>query len=388
MYQKKTSTHIDLREVTRIANEPIKDSGYTRQFYSYPAKFQYRLPRHLIESLTTPGGLVVDPYVGGGTVALESLLLGRSFVGYDLNPLAVLIARVKTTRLAAETLLSQLETVLRRQSKAPATTYFDAIDIQCIGLDNASETARLAKNIKAIDDRRHRDFFLLALIHSLKIIGRRDYDEEDGDTTTNGKLELFTFTPESPIQLMFARKAKRMVGELQTLPKHHPATKIVLRSNHDMHEIADSSAFLIVTSPPYKDLDVEYALLQFQRPSLNRSKRSDVINRLLEEAEPPSKIELCGGRGDAYFANLRLSLREMHRILAAEHFAFFWTGFKTNDDRDQFLVECQNQGLTVVECIQVTLGDDRVASSRSTHHDRDTGMLSHDFLIVTRKTRH
>jgi hypothetical protein len=52
----------------------------------------------IIERLTDPGWLIVDPFLGGGTTATAALALGRRFVGCDLDPDAVVTTR---QRLAA-----------------------------------------------------------------------------------------------------------------------------------------------------------------------------------------------------------------------------------------------------------------------------------------------
>jgi site-specific DNA-methyltransferase (cytosine-N4-specific) len=48
---------------------------------------------------------VLDPYVGSGTTLLEAQLAGREACGFDLSPLAVLIARTKTTPVPAKELM-------------------------------------------------------------------------------------------------------------------------------------------------------------------------------------------------------------------------------------------------------------------------------------------
>jgi DNA modification methylase len=68
--------------------------------HPYPAKFLAQIPRRFIEALTTPDSLVLDPFMGGGTTAVEALAAGRRFHGVDANPLARLIAKVKTTPLS------------------------------------------------------------------------------------------------------------------------------------------------------------------------------------------------------------------------------------------------------------------------------------------------
>lgn len=48
-----------------------------------------------IEACTNPGDRVYDPFCGSGTVLLEAQSRGRTAVGSDLNPYAVLISRAK-----------------------------------------------------------------------------------------------------------------------------------------------------------------------------------------------------------------------------------------------------------------------------------------------------
>ena len=81
------------------------DTQYlTHNIHRYSGKFIPQIPARAISLMTRPGELVVDPYCGSGTTLLESALLGRRSVGVDLNPLAVLIARVKTTPIPEATL--------------------------------------------------------------------------------------------------------------------------------------------------------------------------------------------------------------------------------------------------------------------------------------------
>lgn len=59
-------------------------------------KYWSRKPWYLIEKsildYSKKGDLVLDPFIGSGTVALESLLNNRRSVGYDLNPFACFLS--------------------------------------------------------------------------------------------------------------------------------------------------------------------------------------------------------------------------------------------------------------------------------------------------------
>lgn len=74
-------------------------TGLTHQFYRYPARFSPSFARAVIEAFTEPGDLVLDPFVGGGTTAVEAIALGRLSVAADISALARFVSQVKTTPL-------------------------------------------------------------------------------------------------------------------------------------------------------------------------------------------------------------------------------------------------------------------------------------------------
>ena len=51
----------------------------------HPAPFPVELPKRLIEQNTSPGDLVLDPFMGAGTTALAALQTGRHYVGFDTD---------------------------------------------------------------------------------------------------------------------------------------------------------------------------------------------------------------------------------------------------------------------------------------------------------------
>src|ERR1043166_9555244 len=68
--------------------------------HPYPAKFIGDIPRSLLQTIGLPPSTVVfDPFCGSGATLVEGQRLGYESVGVDLNPIACLIARVKTQPL-------------------------------------------------------------------------------------------------------------------------------------------------------------------------------------------------------------------------------------------------------------------------------------------------
>ena len=71
----------------------------THGWHPFPAKFPPQLPGYLIEQLSQPGDMVLDPMFGSGTTILEAVRLHRNATGCDIDPLARLIAEAKLSRL-------------------------------------------------------------------------------------------------------------------------------------------------------------------------------------------------------------------------------------------------------------------------------------------------
>ncbi len=69
--------------------------------FNHPAIFPEQLAHDHIISWSNPGDLVLDPFMGSGTVAKMAQETGRKYLGFDLSPEYVEIAkrRVQTARI-------------------------------------------------------------------------------------------------------------------------------------------------------------------------------------------------------------------------------------------------------------------------------------------------
>ena len=82
----------------------------------HPAPFPVELPAQLIRLYTFLDDLVLDPFMGSGSSLVAAAQLGRRYVGYDLDPAYVAIAR---RRVADE---AELAPEGRSRDDRPAAT--------------------------------------------------------------------------------------------------------------------------------------------------------------------------------------------------------------------------------------------------------------------------
>ncbi len=57
--------------------------GETRAWEGHPAAFPLELPRRLVQLLSFPGDVILDPFCGSGTTLVAAMELGRQAIGYD-----------------------------------------------------------------------------------------------------------------------------------------------------------------------------------------------------------------------------------------------------------------------------------------------------------------
>lgn len=86
----------------------------THGLHAYAAKCPPPLVRYALRYYSNRGDRVLDPMVGSGTTLVEARLTGRSAVGYDIDPLARLIAQVKTRLLVDATIEHAVEQMVGR----------------------------------------------------------------------------------------------------------------------------------------------------------------------------------------------------------------------------------------------------------------------------------
>ena len=93
---------------------PLGRSHPMPRIHSYAASFGGDFAHEIIREYTDKGSVVLDPFVGAGTTALESILLNRNAIGIDVDPIACRISRVLTSRFDVPYLLSATEALRER----------------------------------------------------------------------------------------------------------------------------------------------------------------------------------------------------------------------------------------------------------------------------------
>ena len=165
---------------SRAALEAAKAEPRARihSFHRYFGKLIPAIPRFAIRELTKPGDLVLDPFCGSGTTIVEAVLAGRRAIGLDLNPLAALVTKAKTTPLDIPVALRTRDRVLaayERDGAKPAghTPFVPNMD-HWFRPEVQRDLAILLGHIRRVRHRDVRDFLLACFSAMLRDVSNAD----------------------------------------------------------------------------------------------------------------------------------------------------------------------------------------------------------------------
>ena len=124
LVQKLTSLPIDFWD---FKNSDTKE--FTHGIHNYPAMMVSPISRNIISIMNTfqPIESLLDPFSGSGTVAVEGMLANiPTIMGTDINPLAILLSKTKTTVIEYKKLEKESKTLYSNiQKQMPNLTVVD-----------------------------------------------------------------------------------------------------------------------------------------------------------------------------------------------------------------------------------------------------------------------
>ncbi|MBI3500431.1 MAG: site-specific DNA-methyltransferase [Bacteroidetes bacterium] len=329
-----------------FADKTIKDTSYiTHGYYTYPAKFIPQLASRLIKEHSNENDIVIDTFLGSGTTVVEAIVNNRIGIGTDINDIAYLIAKVKTTPIKTAELLQE----------------FSKIEFDLQNRLNGQYDFFLKKSLKVVPKNERIDYwFLPQQKEKLSIIFARILEVKNNDIRNFFLVAFAQILKSCSIWLQKSVKPTRdrnkkiyepltlFLKQSKKMIKRHFEFDKMLNSKIKQNigkfrvvQCADSrnlpceknKATLIVTSPPYVT-SYEYADLH-QLPSLwfgylselaefrkkfigsaytNREK-IDLKSSLAEEIVLQLGENKKGREVKNYFADLLETFVEMKRVL-------------------------------------------------------------------------
>jgi len=317
---------------------PVKEINYGKDVekryrtafgtaYPYAASFPPEIPAIAIKAFTKEGDVVLEPFSGRGTTALEALLLDRKVVANDLSKVAFTYTHSRTNAPNLRDVfekIRELETTIKENPADPKEWPVLAIMYH---KDTLKEILTIRRELMYKYDAV--SMFIKAMTMSI----------------LHGKKVLSIDMPRHiPLNLTsLARKIKR-TGEL---PPYRPTIEILEKTindktksgypypkkgialNYDARKLGEAiekeSIDFVVTSPPYIDL-MRYGEKTWIQQWFIGSSYVEYDEKTTEE------IGSTSGNEEIYFKTMREICQVIYDLLKPDAYAVFIVGSSKKDE--------------------------------------------------------
>ncbi len=395
---------------------------WTHGYHRYPAKFLPDVVRKIIEDYARGSNLIADLFAGCGTTLVEAKVHGISSVGTDINPVAQLITKVKTTALSPIALQQAYDALVKLFDEYSECDYagiqkHDRIDYWFTQPQKA-KIAFLYDKIFHLDVNDDiKDFFYVCISHILK---NCSWWLQTSTKPQKDKEKK----PEDPFE-EFCRHCKKMIGwnekfynELNEKGRLDTPCEIHLEDARHT-SIQAGSINAIITSPPYVT-SYEYAdihqltaywmeymsdIQEFRKKFIgssysgntslmvsNSKQAQKIVNALAEKSMHIARDVA------QYFNDMQEVAKEMSRVLAPNGYACIVIGntkikevqIKSAEVFFEFL---RNAGLRKVNVIKRSIPHKLMPTLRDNNTGRFTKLdnpnckkvYPNEYIIIMRK---
>lgn len=320
-------TPIDKTLIASLQSLPMdywdfKDSDvkeYTHGIHNYPAMMVCPISRNIIRLVKEQKNIdtIFDPFSGSGTVLVEGMLAGINTVyGNDINPLALFLSKVKTTKLDITLLQQEVQNLLSRIE--------DVYSQFCLQIDSVDEVmknkysldltskdgwgsnapyyleqykkdnylnldipnfknigywfkprvillmALIKFEINKIENKDIRNFVFVAFSETIRFVSNRRNGEFKMFRMPAKKVETFEPDVISEFSTILNRNVVKMNDFVETCFERDCKSEVLTHKNNatSLEDVPDNSIDLVVTSPPYGDSRTTVAYGEYSRLSL------------------------------------------------------------------------------------------------------------------------
>jgi DNA modification methylase len=233
--------------------------------HAYPARLLPHIPHFVLRAeLCDPGGLVLDPFCGSGTVLVEAILTGHRVAGADANPLARLITEAKVSAYRKDRLARSARRLLARLGSHNLKTAPDVINVDYwYSRRIQNQLRQVLAAIEATRDAVLRNLYFVAFSSILRDVSYADprlsvpvrlradqYDTKHWlfDKTKSRLASLKHIDARTHFSQRLNAIVARAVAKVPRAPQRGLP---ILEDARALSTIRSGTVDLVITSPPY-----------------------------------------------------------------------------------------------------------------------------------------
>lgn len=254
--------------------------------HPYPAMMMPLIAREMFKKYGLKEETVfLDPYVGSGTTLVEAQYYGaKKAIGFDLNPLAILISQTKTTAIDLEEvkyMLCCFEKYINNEPKVIVPEF--SIRDSWFNSKTIHDLAIIRSFIFEIENNIIQNFFKVAFSETVRLVSETRNGEFKLYRMSKKSLENFNPNAIETFKSIIERNIKYFYNVNY---KSNTMIELYNESSTELYNYSNlkESVNLVITSPPYGDSHTTVAYGQFSRLSnewLGMNEAGSLDRRLL-----------------------------------------------------------------------------------------------------------
>lgn len=390
------------------------------KIHNYPAKFPAFITTKAIDYAKKQGintNKIADIFCGCGTVALEAKKRGIKFWGCDINPVATLIAKVKSGNYDVLLLKRYRETILGKL-KASNVKYDYSSTNERIKYWFYEETFQKLSNLKTIIldecyiNDNYKQFFLCAFSNILKPASKW--------LTKSIKPQVDPKKGQKDIFDLFSKQTEMMISAYEQAEINNKGKVTIETTSFLRPYLKRPKVDMIVTSPPYVtsyeyadlhqlsslwlDFTKDYRELRqgtigsvyhIEKSKIEDFKLNNVAKNIIDELQP--KIEKSKLKSIArYFSDMQKVSKLAFNMLNSHGIALFVIGnteYKGTkiDNAKHLAISLQNAGfkkfhITKRNITNKFLTPYRDSVGKFTNNKGSRKIYAEEFIVIGEKT--
>lgn len=397
---------------------------YTHGLHTYPAIMIPQIAGRLIDQYGIKAKLLFDPYCGSGTSLVEASIRGIDSIGTDLNPLARLLSKVKSTVIDIKILENYIKDFFdisfqKGFGKSIGKDYslpdFKNIDFW-FDKRVQQELAFIKNFIEEIQELDIRNFFKIPFSETVR----------ESSWTRNSEFKLYRMTEQKMsefnpdvLAIMDGKLIKALCGLKNFIKNKKNGAKVGVYDFNTVSEIpkeilSKGKVDIVVTSPPYGDSRTTVAYGQFSRLSnewigfkdaqqvdkslMGGSKQerngqfeSIVLNECLKKVEEIDNKRVMDVVG--FYSDYKKSINNIAPLLKKNGFACFVVGNRKVKGiqlpTDEITIDFfKSNGFMHVETVIRNIPNKRMPSKNSPTNEsgKVDSTMTNEYIVIMKKT--
>lgn len=241
---------LDINNSSTYIIHQSNPNSFTHGMFKYPCKFIPEIPKWAINKYASEGDIILDCFAGSGTTLLEANVNGYDAFGLEIDFIAKLLIKVKTTKFSKKK-LENIKQIFNECIKildcCKINPYIPKINNleHWFRADVIRDLGIIKTFIQSIEDEDIKDFFNICFVSIIKRVSNADNTSPKPYVSSRIKKKIL------PVRKEFISSFNKNYSRVEELSAVKKLGKTEILNGDALNFELDKKVNLVIASPPY-----------------------------------------------------------------------------------------------------------------------------------------